>query len=197
MDSVTTITKLVTRNCFIVSLDMKDTYYSVPVRTRDRKYLCFEWNGEFFQFTCLPNVLSSAPRKFTTVLKPPLAELRGRGHISLAHLDDLYLQGQTNEQCVQNVIDTVLLLHNLGFIVQPLKSSLMPSQEIVILGFIINSVNMTVRLTEDKLGSLISSCTNLLVARVVGKLVSSFPGARYGPLYYRHLKRDINVWLSN
>ena len=98
-----------------------------------------------------------------------------------------------------NVTDTVLLLHSLGFVVHPRKSSLIPSQEIVILGFIINSVAMTVRLIQDKLASLISSCNNLLrclsptireVARVVGKLVFSLPGVRYGPLYYRHLERD-------
>ena len=28
------------------------------------------------------------------------------------------------------------------------------------------------------------------VAEIIGILVSNFPGAQYGPLYYRHLERD-------
>ena len=200
MDSLNTITKLVTREIN----SWHPSTWKIPITLslwgQDIESSCvLEWDRKLFQFTCLPNGLSNAPRKFTKILKPPLAELLKRGHISLAHLDDLYLQGQTNEQCILNVTDTVLLLHSLGFVVHPRKSSLIPSQEIVILGFIINSVAMTVRLTQDKLASLISSCNNLLrclsptireVARVVGKLVSSLPGVRYGPLYYRHLERD-------
>ena len=39
-------------------LDLKDAYYSVPVNPQHRKYLRFE----FYEFTCLPNGLASAPR---------------------------------------------------------------------------------------------------------------------------------------
>ena len=50
------------------------------------------------------------PVYFTKILKPPLSTLHKQGHIVVAHLDDLYLQGQTYEKCVQNVIDTTVLL---------------------------------------------------------------------------------------
>ena len=59
MDSLNTIVKLVDKNCFMASIDLKDTYYSIPIRKEDRKYLRFFWNGNFYQFTCLPNGLSS------------------------------------------------------------------------------------------------------------------------------------------
>ena len=90
MDSLNTITKLVSKNCFMASIDLKDAYYSVPVRKQDRKLLRFQWNDIMFEYTCLPNGLSSSPRIFTKILKPPLAELHKKGHISLAHLDDIY-----------------------------------------------------------------------------------------------------------
>ena len=41
MDSLSTITKLVSQNCYMASVDMKDAYYSIPIRSSDRKFLRF------------------------------------------------------------------------------------------------------------------------------------------------------------
>ena len=149
MDSLQTIIKLVTPNCFMASID-KDACYSVPaVKTEDRKYFRFKWADQFYEFTCLPNGLSCAPRQFTKNLKPPLPALHKQGHISIAHLDDLYFQGRTYDDCFKSVIDTTVLLDNLGLGVHPEKSNFIPSQVLVIRSFIINSLTMT---TEKALG---------------------------------------------
>lgn len=183
----------------MASIDMKDAYYSIPIKTEDRKFLRFKWDADLYEFTCLPNGLSCAPRQFTKILKPPLATLNKQGHISVAHLDDLYLQGQTYERCVSNVIDTIILFDKLGLVVHPEKFSFIPTQVIVILGFVINSVKMTVQLTTENAVNLKTDCAELLktisptireVASVIGKIVSSFPGAMYGPLHYRNLEKD-------
>ncbi len=58
MDSLNTIVKLFDKNCSMASIDLKDAYYSIPIRKEDRIYLRFFWNGNFYQFTCLPNGLS-------------------------------------------------------------------------------------------------------------------------------------------
>ena len=55
MDTLNTITKLVDKNCFMASIDLKDAYYSVPIPAPHRKYLRFCWMGNLYQFTCLPN----------------------------------------------------------------------------------------------------------------------------------------------
>ncbi len=192
MDSIQTIVQLVTPNCFMASLDLKDAYYSLPIRAGDRKFLRFIWRDELYEFTCLPNGLACAPRQFTKTLKPVLATLHKMGHISVAHIDDCYLQSQTYEQCVGNVIDTILLLDSLGWVVHPLKSILIPAQEIITLGFVINSVSMTIRLTVEKASDLKKSCERLLnsgkpltiraVAAVIGKIVASFPGGDVWPI---------------
>ena len=41
MDTLHTVLKLVQRNCYIASIDLKDAYYSVRVANTDRKYLRF------------------------------------------------------------------------------------------------------------------------------------------------------------
>ena len=99
----------------MASVDMNDAYYSILIRSLDRKFLRFIWEGELYEFTCPPNGLSCAPRIFTKILKPPLSTLYKQGHIAVAHLDDRYLQGQTYEKCVQNVIDTSVLLGQIRF----------------------------------------------------------------------------------
>ena len=86
MDSLTSVITLMEKNCFMASLDIKDAYYSFAINTSDRNYLCFEWNGHLYHYTCLPNGLSLAPRKFTKILKVPLSYLHQLGHISLGHI---------------------------------------------------------------------------------------------------------------
>ena len=80
----------------------------------------------------------------------------------MVHLDDLYLQGQTYEKCVLNVIDTTVLLDKLGLVVHLEKSTFMPTQVLTILGFVINSVAMTIQLTREKATGLQNVCSELL-----------------------------------
>ena len=42
------------------------------------------------------------------------------------------------------------LLRNLGFTIHPIKSSFVPSQEIIFLGIVINTQHMTITLTNEK-----------------------------------------------
>ena len=81
MDTFHTALKLIRLGCFMPSVDLKDAYYSIPIAQEDRKPLfIFQWRGKYYQFTCLPNGLLSAPRIFTKILKPVYARLRSVGH---------------------------------------------------------------------------------------------------------------------
>ena len=61
--------------CFMASLDIRDEYYTVPIHSTYQKYLKFSFNGQLFQFTCMPNGLACAPRLFTKLLKPVYGSL--------------------------------------------------------------------------------------------------------------------------
>ena len=98
-----------------------------------------------------------------------------------------------------------MLLTKLGFIIQPIKSFLKPTQIIKILGFIINSISMRIYLTKKKVEKIINMCTGLLsknehtiryVAKVVGTLVATFPAVKFGPLYYRNIDMCKNAALK-
>jgi hypothetical protein len=72
------------------------------------------------------------------------------GHIISGYIDDSYLQGDTYNECAQNVTASSKLITELGFITHPEKSVLIPSQVLVFLGFILNSLTMTVSPTQQK-----------------------------------------------
>ena len=110
-------------------VDLKDAYYSIPIAEEDRKLLMFQWKGKYYQFTCLPNGLSSAPRIFTKILKPVYARLRSIGHTCMGHIDDSLLVGQSFNSCHRNIADTVSLFTNLAFTIHPVKSVLQPQQK--------------------------------------------------------------------
>ena len=141
----------------------------------------------------------SAPRIVTKLLKPVYATLRSTGHLNLRYIDDSYLQGDTSAECHKNVVDTIMLFTKLGFHIHPVKSVFIPSQKLTFLGFVLDSIAMTVTPTAEKVQRILSVCATLLktqmptikqVAEVIGILLSNFPGAQYGPLHYCHLERD-------
>ena len=107
---------------------------------------------------------------------------------------------------MHNVIDTVIQIYTLGLITHPEKSVFIPSQQLVILDFILNSVTVTITLIQEKALALQTACTMLLntafptireVARVLGKIVSSFPGVMHRALYHRHINHDKTSALRN
>ena len=199
METIQSVIQMMTKNCYMASVDLKDAYYSIPVHSEDRKYLRFRWNDRLYQFTCLPNGLSEAPRKFTKILKVPFTYLRARGHSNSAYIDDSALLAQTRTLCQNNVQATVHLLDELGFTVHPEKSMLYPQQTLVYLGFILNSRDMTVRLTPEKVAKIKNHCSDILgrskvsirlFATLIGTLVATEPGVDLAPLYYRRLEGE-------
>ena len=198
MESLKSAVKLMKPGCYMASADLKDAYYSVPIHQyfSHQTFLKFPWRGKLFQFTCLPNGLSSALRCFTKILKPVYATLRRAGHDNVGYIDDQYLQGDTKDECLSNVSDTVALLTKLGFLIHADKSVLVPVQMITFLGFILDSIQMLVRPTLEKAQKLKTTCEKLLtkpevtvqeLAEAIGIIVSNFPGVEFGPLFYRGL----------
>jgi hypothetical protein len=53
MDSLSTAINLMNKNCYFASINLKDTFFSIPAKESDRKYLRVTWNGTLYQFTYL------------------------------------------------------------------------------------------------------------------------------------------------
>ena len=198
MDTLEVAIKLIEPHCFMASIDLKDAYYSVPIHVDHQKYLKFVWKGILYKFTVLPNGLSSGPRLFTKLLKAPFSQLRKLGHVVTGYIDDTLILAQSKEQAQAAVRDTVTLLSELGFVIHQEKSVFKPVKEITYLGCVLNSEIMSSVITADRQDEILRLGTKLLqnnpppiqmVATFVGKVIAAFPGAEYGKLHYRDLKR--------
>ena len=117
----------------------------------------------------------------------------------MGYIDDSYLQGNTIQNCQNNIQKTVNLFTSLGFLVHPEKSVLVPTQKLKFLGFILDSEHMIVSLTPERARAIKEAAKRLLakpnstireLAEVIGKLVAAFQGCLYGPLHYRQLESD-------
>jgi len=107
-------------------------------------------------------------------------------------------------ECNINIKDTVELVDSLGFTVHPEKSVLIPTQEIQYLGFILNSTEMTVKLTTEKAIKIKEQCKFILdkatgnrgkceisirdISELVGKMIASEPGVPYAKLFHKRLE---------
>ncbi|CAH3127686.1 unnamed protein product [Porites lobata] len=80
----------------------------------------------------------------------PTNKTQSLGNICMGHIDDSFLLGYNYTACATNIQDTVDTFLSLGFVVHPEKSVLIPTQEMEFLGFLLNSINMTIRLLPVK-----------------------------------------------
>ena len=123
MESLFNVINLIRPNVYMASIDLKDAFFSVPIHNDHQKYLKFTF-GDLFQFTPMPNGYGTAVRIFTKISKIPFGHLRSQGHNSAVYVDDSYLQGDTYQSCLANILDTIKSLRELGFVIHPDKSAL-------------------------------------------------------------------------
>lgn len=180
-------------------IDLKDAYYTIPVRKRDRKYLRFLFNNDLYEFECLPFGLSTAPFVFTKLLKPACTLLRSRGIYCVIYLDDFLILADTAEACREALLYTRNLIGNLGFIVNLDKSILEPDRVCQYLGYIFDSIKMTISLPFNKVDKIISMCNRFSkmksckirdFAELIGFFISCCPTLEYGFFHTKTFERE-------
>ena len=117
IETLASILTLVRPGSYMAKIGIKDAYYSVPAREEDQKLLTFLINETLYQFIVLPNGYTGGPRKFTKLLKPPLAALRKMLVTLAAYIDDIFTTNKTKEKCRDNILKIVNMLQSLGFVI--------------------------------------------------------------------------------
>lgn len=197
MEDHRTVCNLMSRDCYMASIDLKDAYHLIPIAKMDQKYFKFRWAGQLYKYTCIPFGLNIAPRLWTKVLKPVVGYLRKQGYISVYFLDDTLLIGTTLQECQDNVDVTVSLFKQLGLRINEEKSVLVPTTRVKFLGFEFCSKSMSVILPQLKKFRIVSLINDILkleqfkiecLARIIGTLVAAVPAVKYGQVYVRAME---------
>ena len=128
MEGVNTLRHTIRQGDWLAKVDLKDAYFSVALHPSQRKFFCFKWGGETYQFVSMPFGLGPAPRVFTKLLKPIIGFLRQQGLRLVVYLDDILIIGPYKESTREAVKLVVSLFESLGFVIQDEKSVLEPSQ---------------------------------------------------------------------
>ena len=205
MESLGNIRSLLKQGGFMIKIDLQDAYMSVPVAPKSRCLLVFIFDGKIYHFKVMPFSLNSAPRIFTKLFKPILRQLRSQGMLLIIYLDNILLIAPTTDLCLAQGKFLMKLLQDLGFLVNMNKSVLTPTQRIIFLGFLIDSVNMTISLPEEKQLAIIQRANSLLgqnlvsirnLCQFVGMCSATHPALRQVPLFYRKIQLSINKVLS-
>ncbi|XP_040264037.1 uncharacterized protein LOC120979380 [Bufo bufo] len=198
MEGIHLLRDLLQMGDWMVKLDLKDAYLTVPVEDVSRNLLCFSWQGSVWRFTCLPFGLSSAPWCFTKLMRPAMAWLRSRGVRLIIYLDDILIMAQDRSVLLDHLRWTMDLLSELGFLLNREKSCLSPSREMEFLGFMVDSTAGTLSLPSAKIRSIRKELLRARsspriplrqLARIIGLLASSIQAVFPAPLHYRALQR--------
>ena len=198
MESLDMALKLLRPNMYMASIDLTNSFYHLLVKEKDRKFLKFSCLGQTYRFSSLPMGFKHSPLWFTKIMKIPLAFLRKHYHcIIICYIDDLLILGYTKDEVHNSVAYVANLLQILGFHINREKSELDPTQKIEFLGFILDSVNMTISLTPAKIAKIKSLASQVLeqqvftirfLAQFLGNCVASFPAVEYGPYHTKEIE---------
>lgn len=206
MEGMGTLKELLRIDDWMVKVDLKDAYFTIPVHPKHQSYLRFIVGQEHYQFTCLPFGLSCAPWVFTKVMKPIAIFLRSMGVRMIVYIDDILLLGDSPNQVETHLQALVFLLTNLGFIINYSKSITTPTQKIEYLGLLVDSTSLHLSLPGEKLHQIRmevnqikqkSHITARQLAQLIGKLNATAQAVLPAPLFYRSLQGDLQRALSS
>lgn len=198
LEDIRTALKLISKDCYVATLDLKDAYFLIKVHPNSRKYLRFFFNDKLYEFNVVPFGLCTSPFIFTKLMKPVVKLLRACGYLSSVYLDDFFLTGYTYQECLQNIEITRKLLESLGFIINYEKSILIPSQSCKYLGYVVDTHKWQLSLPAEKRARIkdelvkikkLKRCKIRQFAQLIGLLVSACPAIEYGLLYTKELER--------
>ena len=196
MEGLHLLPDLIQAGDWMVKLDLKDAYLQIPIHPDHQKYLVFQWDDKFYQFTCLPFGLSAAPRAFTKLLKPIVGFLRQIGCHLIIYLDNILILHQDNNQLHQITLSACQLFEHLGLLVNNKKSVLTPCQQLEFLGFQLCTMTLRISVPSEKMRKIQQDATRIItreqvqlrdVARFVGKVVAIVRAFPTAPLHYRAL----------
>ena len=125
----------------MVSLDLKGAYLQVPMHPESRRFLRFMVGGKVHQFKFLCIGLSTAPQVFTRVMASVSAILNRIGVRLRRYLDGWLLQASSREQVLLALRTVLRLCRSLGIVVNWEKSRMIPTQRMVYLGVILDSIS--------------------------------------------------------
>lgn len=192
MISIQIILPLLKQGIWMVTLDLKDTYFHISIAPAHRRFLRFTVGDNHYQFKVLPFGLASAPRIFTKVMVSVISHLHTLGINVFPYLEDWLFVADSKATLSQQVDLSLRLLHSLGIQVNLKKSHLVPTQDIVFIGASLDSTIARAFLPLDRVRAIEDlvrivqakrSLTALTIQKLLGHMAASIPVVPFAKLH--------------
>lgn len=144
------IPKFIQENDYMMKVDLKNAYFHIPVQESHRRFLAFVYKGQFFNMTCLPFGIATAPLVFSRITNWIAGMLRSRGVRIVVYLDDFLLANQDPVLLAEQARETIHFLRELGFVINVDKTSWVPTHMIEYLGIVWDSEKNVKLLSVEK-----------------------------------------------
>jgi hypothetical protein len=187
----------------LVSVDLQNGFQHILVHPDDRDFLGFRWGENYFRFKVLPFGLACSPYYFCKILRPVANYLRNQGLRVCFYMDDILLMSQSKDITYHRDL-LLTTLQRLGWQINPEKSELIPTQEIVYIGYkILTNVGHfpVLRIPSERICKVRKDIRRILtngkasarcLARIAGQCVSMAKAVLPAKLLLRNLYRLIS-----
>ena len=135
METPETIRTSLQQGEWVTSIDFKDAYFHIPIQEQSRKYLRFHVQGPTYQFKALPFGLSTASMEFTVIAKEVKLMAIHKGIRIHQYLDDWLVRATSHRLCLEHTQVLVRVCQKLGWLVNIVKSELVPKQVFNFVGY--------------------------------------------------------------
>ena len=157
METIQSVLLSICPGDWMASIDLREVYLQVLVHPESRPFLRFVSNGRTYQLKALCFGLSTAPQVFTWVMAPVSAILHLLGIRMRRYLDDWLVQSSSWESLLRDLRVVLDLCRELGIVINPEKSNLVPSQVVQYLGVIINTQSFVASPSPDRVSRILST----------------------------------------
>ena len=139
METARSVLASIRENDFLLTIDLKDAYFQIPIHRNSRKYLRFTMGQTVYQFKALCFGLSTAPQVFTRVFTLVSVWAHSHGIRLRRYLDDWLVLASSRSQLLQDRDRVLEFCCDLGIVINFEKSDLEPKQQVKYLGMLIDT----------------------------------------------------------
>ena len=201
MFTTSSLLSSVKKGDYVFKIDLQDAYFHVPIHPSSRKYLRFAFENRVYQFQVLPFGLNTAPQVFTRLGHTVTAYLHRQGISVIPYLDDWLIHHPDHQVLLRHQARLLNTLDLVGFILNPKKSELDLTQDLLFLGIHLRLDLGKALLPESKAWEIVARARHLSSLKVlnytqVSQLLGSLNWASglipLGRLYLRPLQRHFH-----
>jgi hypothetical protein len=141
---------LIRKGYFTASIDLKNYFKQILIDHRFWKYMGFSFEGNTYACTRCPFGIKIGPALASLVTAVISQILQFENITAVFMIDDILIIAPTYELCLLHRNRALVLLHELGLVVNDKKTT-EPSQSNTFLGIIINTIDSSLRLPPEKI----------------------------------------------